>query len=319
MRPMRRPSAVLPAAALCAALCLPAAAGERDEARDSGAHHFGVIGHSFDVKSDKRFRKALADTADKTNAFVVLTGIKHAQESCGDRVYEARRDLVERVKRPVIVLPAGSDWTACRNSAGRTNAVERLNRLRELFHGEPASLGVKKLPLTRLSMSPRFRAYAENAHWTVGKVLYASVNLPANNNHYLAAAGRNSEYEDRQVATRFWLNRLFTLARGDKLDAIVLFSEGDLKPLTEPAPRGLLQRGPATFDGFAATRKQVQLLAKKFDGKVLLVDSGALGKGKRPEIEWKGNLGHLSVDEQAVEVEVKPGSKGLFAVKDAAD
>jgi len=317
---MRRPPAsALLAAALCAALCLPAvAAGARKGGGEDDAHHFAVIGHSFDSKSDKRFRKALEDTSDKTNAFVVLTGIKHAQESCGDRVYEARRDLVERVKRPVIVLPAGSDWTACRNSAGRTNAVERLNRLRELFHGEPHSLGAKQLPLTRLSMSPRFRAYAENAHWTVGKVLYASVNLPENNNHYLAAAGRNSEYEDRQVATRFWLNRLFTLARGDKLDAIVLFSEGDLKPLAEPAARGLLQRGAATFDGFSFTRKQVQQLARKFDGKVLLVDSAGLGKGKRPEIEWRGNLGHLSVDDQAVEVEVKPGSKGLFSVKDAA-
>lgn len=309
------PAFVLPAAALCAALCLPAVAG----AKDDDAHHFGVIGHSFDGKSDKRFRKALEDTSDRTNAFVVVTGIKHAQESCGDRVYEARRDLVARVKRPTIVLPAGSDWTACRNSAGRTNAVERLNRLRELFHGEPASLGVKKLPLTRLSMSPRFRAYAENAHWTVGKVLYASVNLPANNNHYLAAAGRNSEYEDRQVATRFWLNRLFTLARGDKLDAIVLFSEGDLKPLTDPVAPSLLRRGSPLFDGFAATRKQVLALAKKFDGKVLLVDSAALGKGRKPEIEWRGNLGHLSVDDQAVEVEVKPGSKSLFVVKDAAD
>jgi len=317
---MRHPFAsVLPAAALCAALCLPAVAGGRAATRDADAHHFGVIGHSFDDKSDKRFRKALEDTSDKTNAFVVLTGIKHAQETCGDRVFEARRDLVERVKRPVIVLPAGSDWTACRNSAGRTNAVERLNRLRELFHGEPNSLGVKKLSLTRLSMSPRFRAYAENAHWTVGKVLYASVNLPANNNHYLAAAGRNSEYEDRQVATRFWLNRLFTLARGDKLDAIVLFSEGDLKPLTQPEAPSLLRRGSPAFDGFAATRKQVQALAKKFDGKVLLVDSASLGKGKRPEIEWKGNLGHLSVDDQAVEVEVKPGSKALFSVKDAAE
>lgn len=317
---MRRLSAsALLAAALCAALCLPAmAAGARKAGGEDDAHHFAVIGHSFDGKSDKRFRKALEDTSDKTNAFVVLTGIKHAQESCGDRVYEARRELVERVKRPVIVLPAGSDWTACRNSAGRTNAVERLNRLRELYHGEPNSLGVKKLSLTRLSMSPRFRAYAENAHWTVGKVLYASVNLPENNNHYLAAAGRNSEYEDRQVATRFWLNRLFTLARGDKLDAIVLFSEGDLKPLAEPAARGLLQRGPAGFDGFAATRKQVQQLARRFDGKVLLVDSAGLGKGKRPEIDWRGNLGHLSVDEQAVEVEVKPGSKALFSVKDAA-
>lgn len=308
---------VLLAAALSAALCLPAVARGRDA--DPDVHRFGVIGHSFDAKSDKRFKQALADTSEKANAFVVITGIKHAAEPCGDRLYQERRELVERFKRPIIVLPAGSDWTGCRNSAGRTNAIERLNRLRELFHGEPHSLGKTQLPLTRLSMSPRFRSYAENAHWTVGKVLYASVNLPANNNHYLAAAGRNSEYEDRLVANRFWLNRLFTLAKGDKVDAIVLFSEGDLKPFAEPEARTLLRRNAGVFDGFGFTRRQVQALAKKFDGKVLLVDSGTLAKGKKPEIEWRGNLGHLSVDAEAVEVEVKPDSKTLFVVKDAAE
>ena len=321
-------------AVLGLALCLAAATagagngagdGTHESARKAGRsadqHRFGVIGHSFASAGDARFRKALADTSDKSLAFVVVTGIKASQEPCGDKLYQERRTLVEKAKRPTIVLPAGSDWTECRNSAGRTNAIERLNRLRELFHGEPASLGAKTLPLTRLSMSPRFRSYAENAHWTVDKVLYATVNLPANNNHYLAAAGRNSEYEDRLVANRFWLNRLFTLARRDKVDAIVLFSEGDIQPLlTEPTGlRGLLRRPPATHDGFAATRKQVQSLAQRFKGKVLLVDSAALPKKGRPAIEWRENVGHVSVGGEAVEIEVMPERKTLFKVEDAAE
>ncbi|MFC4929828.1 hypothetical protein [Massilia sp. GCM10023247] len=324
--------AVLLATALLAALCLPAAGAsqdaKRDDKRDSartatheaGHHRFGVIGHSFAKPGDGRFKEALSETSENSLAFVVVTGIKAAKEPCGDKLYQERQVLVEKAKRPMIVLPAGSDWTECRNSAGRTNAVERLHRLRELFHGEPDSLGRKKLPLTRLSMSPRFRSYAENAHWTVDKVLYATVNLPANNNHYLAAAGRNSEYEDRLVANRFWLNRLFTLARRDNLDAIVLFSEGDLKPLEEPTGlRGLLRRAPATQDGFAATRKQVQSLAQRFKGKVLLIDSADLPKKTEPSIEWRGNVGHLSVGGEAVEVEVSPGAKTLFKVEDAAN
>jgi hypothetical protein len=306
---------------LAAALLAAPLAGARDGARGSSdEHRFGVIGHSFTRAGDAAFRKALAETSEKSLAFVVVTGIKAASEPCGDKLYQDRHDLIDKAKRPVIVLPAGSDWTDCRNTAGRTNAVERLNRMRELFHGEPQSLGAKKLPLTRLSTSPRFRSYAENAHWTVDSVLYATVNLPANNNHYLAAAGRNSEYEDRLVATRFWLNRLFTLARRDKVDAIVLFSEGDLKPLAEPTGlRSLLRRAPTTRDGFAATRNQVQLLAQKFDGKVLLIDSAALPGKARPAIEWRGNVGHVSVGGEAVEVKVTPGEKALFSLKDAGE
>ena len=317
---MPRLVSALLAAALLSVLAAPvhAARDAAPEARE--VHRFGVIGHSFDKPGDERLKKALAQTSDKALAFVVVTGIKAASEPCGDKLYQERRDLIAKAKRPVIVLPAGSDWTDCRNTAGRTNAIERLNRVRELFHGEPASLGAKKLPLTRLSSSPRFRSYAENAHWTVDSVLYATVNLPANNNHYLAAAGRNSEYEDRLVATRFWLNRLFTLARRDKVDAIVLFSEGDLKPLAEPTGlRSLLRRAPAKNDGFAATRSQVQLLAQKFDGKVLLIDSAALPGKAKPAIEWRGNVGHVSVGGEAVEVNVTPGEKALFSLKDAGE
>jgi hypothetical protein len=171
-------------------------------------------------------------------------------------------------------------------------------------------------------MSPRFRSYAENAHWSVGKVLYAALNLPANNNHYLTEAGRNSEYEDRLVANRFWLNRLFAIARRDKLEAIVLFAEGDLKALSQPTGlRALLRRAVPVpdSDGFAETRRQVLALAQKFLGKVLLVDSAPLAKGVKPAIEWRGNLAHLSVGQEEIEVAVDPANKTLFRIAETED
>lgn len=302
---------------LCAcALVLPAAASAAPKQADT--HRFAVIGHSFGEGSEDRFKQAIEEASDKTLSFVVVTGIKGAAEGCSDKLYQQRRDLLDDAKRPVIVAPAGSDWTDCKNSAGRSNAIERLNRLRELLYPDPSSLGAKKIQLTRQSMSPRFRSYAENAHWEVGTVLYATVNLPANNNHYLAAAGRNSEYEDRLVANRFWLNRLFAIARRDKLDAVVLFSEGDVQPFLKPPGLGaLLRRTPAVQDGFAETRKQLVSLAQKFGGKVLLVDGAGLPKGGKPAIEWQGNMGHVSIGPGAVEVKVAPGVNPVFTLKDA--
>jgi hypothetical protein len=284
------------------------------------AHTFAVIGHSFADGFEGRLKQALDQSDDKSSAFMVVTGIKGVKEACTDKVYQQRRELIGDARRPAIVVPAASDWTECRNSAGRSNAIERLNRLRELFYGEPKALGARKLPLTRQSMSPRFRSYAENAHWSVGKVLYATLNLPANNNHYLTEAGRNSEYEDRLVANRFWLNRLFTIARRDKAEAIVLFSEGDLKALSQPTGlRALLRRAVPDNDGFAETRRQVLALAQKFPGKVLLVDGAPLAKGAKPAIEWRGNLGHLSVGHDEIDVAVEPGTKALFRVSELED
>lgn len=318
--PPRRPP-FLAAGALAVLLVLSPLAGAKDkkDAKVENAHRFAVIGHGVTEDGDTRLKEALADSSEKSLAFVVLNGIKGEKESCGDRLYQKRRDMIEKAKRPVIVSLAGSDWTGCRNSLNRTNAIERLNRLRELLYGEPESLGLEKIGVSRLSASPRFRTYAENAHWKVGKVLYATINLPAGNNHYLPAAGRNSEYEDRTVANRFWLNRLFAIARSDKAEAVVLFSEGAVRPLylgSEEGLRGLLRRAPEVKDGFEATRQQVQARAVKFDGKVLLIDSGDM-PGKKPRIEWKGNIGQLSVGSKAVEVDVTVGEKAEFAVGDA--
>jgi len=303
---------------LALALALPALAAHAASKEDE-SHRFGVIGHSFNRGGEKQLRQALDDSSEKSLSFVVVTGIKGDKEGCTDKLYEERRDLINEAKRPMIVAPAGSDWTGCKNSAGKLNPIERLNRIRELFFGDPYSLGQKKLALTRLSMSPRFRSYAENSHWEIGKVLYATVNLPANNNHYLAEAGRNNEFEDRLVANRFWLHRLFSLARTDKVDAIVLFSEGDTKALSEPTGlRALLRRDVAGRDGFAETRRQILTLAQKFKGKVLLIDSTTHAKAT-PAIEWHGNLGHMSVENGAIEVAVRPGAKQLFTLQDPAN
>jgi hypothetical protein len=312
-------------AALFVALLVAAGAASAREtkdakdAKDDGEpHRFAVIGPGAGDAYEARLKEALGEADDKSTAFVVVTGIKDAKEACSDKLYQQRRELVGDARRPAVVVPTAADWTDCRNTAGRTNAIERLNRLRELFWSEPQSLGAHRLALTRQSMSPRFRSYAENAHWSVGKVLYATLNLPANNNHYLLEAGRNSEYEDRMVANRFWLNRLFAIARRDRLEAIVLFAEGDLKALSQPTGlRALLRRAVPVNDGFAETRRQVLALAQKFPGKVLLVDSAPLAKGVQPSIEWRGNLGHLSVGREEIEVAVDPAGKPLFKVAEA--
>lgn len=306
------------ALALSLAALAPAHAA-RDDGKVDTAHRFGVIGHSFSRGGEKQLRQALRDSSEKSLAFVVVTGIKGDREGCTDKLYEERRDLIEEAKRPMIVAPAGSDWTECRNSAGKLNPIERLNRIRELFFSEPTSLGQKKITVNRLSTSPRFRSYAENGHWEIGRVLYATINLPANNNHFRPEAGRNSEFEDRLVANRFWLNRLFSLARTDKVEAIVLFSEGDARATVEPTGlRALLRRDATGRDGFFESRKQIITLTQKFPGKVLLVDSAAHAKAT-PVIEWHGNLGHMSIDNGSIEVAVHPGAKQMFVLQDAAD
>jgi len=325
MRPPRRRHAT-PCAALMLALVLASAATHAAQpvppaqalAAAARGFQFGVIGHAFKGASDEAaLKRAIADTAQADPAFIVATGVKAANEPCSDRLYAQRRELLNESAQPMIVSLAGSDWSACLNSAGRSNAIERLNRLRELFYGDGESLGARRIQLTRLSSTAKFRSYAENAHWEYGRVLFATVNLPANNNHYRPEAGRNSEYEDRLVANRAWLHRLFTLATRQKLQGLVLFSDGDVG-LQADEGFSLLPSFQSKQDGFAEPRRQIQAMAEKFKGKVLLVDaqkSAAAGAGAEPAIHWRGNVGHLSLGAEWAEVRVAPDAATLFTIK----
>ncbi|HEX5342782.1 MAG TPA: hypothetical protein VFX55_09830, partial [Duganella sp.] len=168
--------------AAAATLALAHAAWAAPAARE---FQFSVIGHPLQHGRDEAaLKRAIAEASQSDSAFIVATGIKAANEPCSDKLYIQRHALLNESAQPMIVSLAGSDWSACINSSGRSNAIERLNRLRELFYVDGESLGARHLTVTRWSSNAKFRSYAENAHWEYGKVLFATINLPANNNHF---------------------------------------------------------------------------------------------------------------------------------------
>ena len=307
---MRRAATLLLiGASLLAALPAQARAGKEQKSRDFS---FGVIGHTLgNDTGDADLKRAIAEANQADPAFVLVTGIKSYAEACSDRLYEERRMMMDASERPLILLTAGSDWTDCRSSDGRSSAIERLNRIRELYYPDNESLGMKHMSVSRQSSIPKFRSYAENMHWERDKVLFATINLPAKNNHFRMEAGRNSEYEDRMVANRAWLQRLFTWAKRRKLDAIVLVSDGRIGAHIE---QGFFSRLAAKKDGFTETRRIVRGLAEKFRGKVLLIDSQKADNGKPPSIEWSGNIGHVGLATEWAEIRVAPGSATLFTL-----
>ena len=305
------------AASLLAAFTLLCAAPTR--AADDEAFDFAVIGHTFPGESgDDDLRRTIAQADKAKPAFVIAAGIKSAGEPCSDKLYLQRKAMLNKSDQPLVLVLAGADWTDCRNSAGRSNALERLNRIREIYFDGRDSLGERRLELNRQSTITKFRSYAENAYWEKGGVLFATINLPANNNHFLSEAGRNSEYEDRFVANRAWLQRLFSMAKRRKLTGIVLFSDGDMKAHVEQG-FSLLAGFSSKQDGFGDTRKLVRTLAEKYTGKVLLVDTArrtAAVEGETPSgtLTWRGNLGHVTLTGEWNAVRVEPGNAALFAL-----
>ncbi len=274
---------------------------------------FGVIGHSFKTASDESaLREAIAETDEDNLAFVVAGGIKSSKDACTDALYLQRKALFESAKNGLIVSLAASDWSECRNRHGRSAAVERLNRLRELFFVDEFSFGASRIPLMRQSATAKFRSYGENARWEIGDVMFATINLPANNNHYRTEAGRNSEFEDRTIANRDWLQRILSFATRKKMRGIVLFCDGN--PLARP---GFLQRFDPREkrDGFAEVRQQINTLASKFSGKVLVIHGQAdANAGNSTGIDWENNLGELAVGPGWTKVTVSRALPTVFSV-----
>jgi len=299
---------LLSLALLGAALCAAPVSWAQD------SFHFGVIGHSFSGNPDEGVLRRALDESDADNlAFVVVNGIKSAAEPCSDALYSARRDLLKEAENGVIVSLAASDWVGCRNKNGSV-AIERLNRVRELFFPDEFSFGASKVPLFRQSVTPKFRSYTENARWEFGNVLFATVNLPAANNHFLQDGGRNSEFEDRLIANKDWLQRLFTFATQKKLAGIVLFADGN--PLAQPSQRPFLLRGQR--DGFAETRQRIITLAAAFKGKVLLVHGETLKDESNAGIVWRRNLGSIGVASGWSKFSVDSGTAALFTLSNSS-
>jgi hypothetical protein len=297
---------MLLAAVGAACFSLPAPAAE---------FSFGVIGQAFIANkanaaaAEGALRGALAESDADNLAFVVVNGIKTAAEPCSDQLYTERRGILDAAQNGVIMSLAANDWVTCKNRDGKSAAIERLNQIRELFYDGEMTFGASKLDLIRQSATPKFREYAENARWEFGEILFATVNLPANNNHYRSDGGRNGEYEDRLIANRNWLQRLFAIAKNKKLAGIVLFCDGDpLSPLLQRAPE--LRGQP---DGFNEVRQLLTTLSAKYAGHVLLVHSQRIGAPRR-DIVWSGKLGTLASDANWSKIDVDTARPAVFSV-----
>jgi hypothetical protein len=289
--------------ALCLALAQPLA-----WATEPAEFSFGVITQSARQSTeDTVLREILEDTDADNLAFVTVNGVKPVREPCTDKVYQRRRALLDETRNGVIVSFAATDWANCPPESGRSSAIGRLNKLRDLFFLDDFSLGASKIPVVRQSMIAKFRGFPENSRWQIGEVMFATLNVPSNNNNYVVDAGRNSEFEDRLIANRDWLNRVFTIAQREKAAGIVLFC--DSNPMTASRTSG------SQRDGYAETRKLLAGLAEKFPGRVLIVSGQTSGRKETASISWRGKIGELTTGAGWTKVKVDSTQSGVFSVE----
>ena len=256
---------------------------------DAEAFRFSVLMRMPDESNDDSAWHTAIDNAQANDAaFIVVNGLKRSSERCSDGLYQQRIDLLAQASAPVILSMAATDWAYCRDRQNRPASLVWLNLLREKFAGDISTNSSSPLTLKHQSAMPAYRSYTENARWVYDRILFATLHVAANNNQYIEAAGRNSEFEDRQVANREWIRRLAQVALREHRGAIVIFCDG--KPL--PAPWLRAQER----DGYKDIRKQLRELAEKSGLWVLLVQGSSVDMPKTPpEIIWSERLGYVTL------------------------
>jgi hypothetical protein len=317
-----------------ASACLsPGAASARPaEPSYSFAVLSGAIRSSADEPDAQRLFEAIG--LDQRLSFIVYDGnLKGADEPCADALYERRQQLMQTSTVPLVVLPGQHDWADCASTvAGGYDAVERLDFLRQTMFSDSASLGNPALPLTRESEVARFHAFRENVRWETGETVFVGLNVVGGNNHYSDAGGRNGEFDDRAIASAFWLEHAAEYAKRRGARALVVFVEGDpdFSRYEEHADRFAWLRFARhrKRDGYLEFKRSLVNAAQTFRGPVLVIhhDAHPLAAGfaiDQPLFNDRGaridNLTRIAVAPrdaatQWIEIDVRFGRPAPFRV-----
>jgi hypothetical protein len=113
---------------------------------------------------------------------------------------------------PFVYTPGDNEWRDC------SNPLARLAALRSRFFSTGRSLGQTTIPLTR-QHSP----YVENARWTKGNVVFATLNVPGPS----GKSTSSSETSARHAANVAWLNAVFDQAKTARSPAVMIVWQDD--------------------------------------------------------------------------------------------
>jgi hypothetical protein len=285
------------------------------EESTSTAFSFAAFGDTpYYAFEEVRLEKLIPEMNAQPLAFVLHIGdIKSSRDRCDDKLYLARKRLFDTIAHPLVITPGDNDWTDChRKGGGEYDPMERLRYFRTVFYGaEPA------LSIERESAQPGFADYVENARWTIGRILFATVHVVGSNNNLGRTLDADEEYRARNAADLYWLRETFSLARERGMLGVVVGMHADAH-LEASAAR----QARSGFGDFIHTlREEVIAFGRpvllihgdnhtfRFDHPLRDLDSGTpISTFTRLEVFGAPTAGW-------VKVTVDPGSKALFAVE----
>lgn len=300
----------------------PGHAGALAPGHTGARFSFALIGDTpYSIGEEWMFADMLQDIDREDLAFVVHIGdFKSGSSPCSDELFAKRLQQFQSLRHPFIFLPGDNEWTDCHR--GGADPLERLAKLREMFHPDDHSLGGRKLRLERQSADPRFADYRENVRWSIGPVLFIGLNITGSNNNLGRTPQMDAEYAQRSAANSAWLAQGFDLAKKNGHAAVFIAVQAD--PRFERA-----FRRPPAADGYAQFRQALLAHTLAWGKPVILVhgdthryrvDQPLIDPATRKPVEHFTRIesfGSPSVD--WVMVSVDPADPKLLAIKPGSE
>jgi len=177
--------------------------GEDDDRDGRGAYAIGLWGDLpySTTQATVGVPNLIADMNKQDLAFTAHNGdLKAGSNSpCDDTLYTQSLAYFNSLKAPAIFTPGDNDWTDCdRLSNGEFSSLERLDHERQVFFNTPFSLGRHRMR-QKVQTAPMCLEVSglvpcvENRRWTVGGVIYATLNIPGSCNNLCDTAPNQAE------------------------------------------------------------------------------------------------------------------------------
>jgi hypothetical protein len=152
---------------------------------------------------------------------------------CDNALYARALGWFNSLRGAAMFTPGDNDWADCdRPANGGFNSRERLDYERGVFFGTSRSLGrhpikqeVQSTPLCLGVAGPV--PCVENRRWTVGGVMYATLNVQGSCNNLCDTAPDPAEYAARNAADIAWLRETFAKAKAKHAKALMLISQAN--------------------------------------------------------------------------------------------
>ena len=262
---MRSPLALLASALVAGAVATAGVAvADRgsDDAHAGGRYAIGLWGDLpyNEAQRDVGVPRLITDMNVQDLAFTVHDGdLKAGSGPCPDSLYTDAKARFDTLDAPAMFTPGDNDWTDCDRNTGVSSA-ERLDFERKILFSTPFSLG--RHPMRQEVQDP---PYVENRRWTVGGVVYATLNVQGSCNNLCDTAPDPQEFAARNAADIAWLKQTFDEARAGHAVAVMLIFQADpgwdasdatRAPTRDPKTLAETDKDPATGqpipDGYQA-------------------------------------------------------------------